>query len=267
MKKTLFMFTALILVSVLTLAGCAGFRASEASSELNGVRVRIASLKTEQNRNISRTVFRPSVEIENNSSENIMSVSYTLVSLDGDGNRLNTYSFTWNGQDTPLKPGEKTVHEQGFQDETDDRAETMAIEISDFKTDIDVPPVHLPQQGERLCDAVGGEKLHRITDELPVSLTVIQDRGGERMIADVTDHEKISRLVELFAEIRIGEETGEMVTDNYNSISFTFADGTEEHISINLRSLELWVYGNPHVYGLENLSEFWQAAMEYAEYE
>ena len=49
----------------------------------------------------------------------------------------------------------------------------------------------------------------------------------------------------------------EFVTDNYNGMIFTFEDGTEIYLGLNLKNLEYQVYNGTRVYELEQFDEFW----------
>ena len=75
----------------------------------------------------------------------------------------------------------------------------------------------------------------------------------------------LDEALDLFCNIRIGEETGEMVTDNYNWISLTWKDGSKSSISLNLRNLEHYIHSEPHIFTLENLGDFWSFASDYLE--
>ncbi len=65
--------------------------------------------------------------------------------------------------------------------------------------------------------------------------------------------------------MKIGAESGEWVTDNYNWISFTWEDGSHTGISLNLNNLEYSVHSTPHTYTLENLDAFWSYCAGYLE--
>ena len=89
--------------------------------------------------------------------------------------------------------------------------------------------------------------------------------SGTGRTAVFTSGEQLDKALDLFCNIRIGEETGEMVTDNYNWISLTWKDGSKSSISLNLRNLEHYIHSEPHIFTLENLGDFWSFASDYLE--
>ena len=133
------------------------------------------------------------------------------------------------------------------------------------KTETELPPVHVPQKGDYLYQTLGDEKLANIKEESPAELSFHIDQGGYGRTATFTEGESLDKAVELLCQIRIGEESGEWVTDNYNWIWITWQDGTGSGISLNLRNLEYFVHSTPHTYQLEHLDEFWSYAAGYLE--
>ena len=119
--------------------------------------------------------------------------------------------------------------------------------------------------GEYLYLALGDEKLARIKEEPPVELSFHVDQGGYGRTAVFNEGEALDQAVELLCQIKIGEESGEWVTDNYNWISLEWEDGSGKVISLNLRNLEYMVQSVPYTYKLENLDEFWSYCAQYLE--
>lgn len=91
------------------------------------------------------------------------------------------------------------------------------------------------------------------------------DQGGYGRTAAFGEGDALDWAVELLCEIKIGEESGEWVTDNYNWISLKWADGSYTGISLNLSNLEYWAHSTPHTFELEKLGEFWSFCEKYLE--
>ena len=119
--------------------------------------------------------------------------------------------------------------------------------------------------GDFLYQALGNEKLANIMNEPPVRLLFHVDQGGYGRTAVFSEGEALDQAVALLCNIRIGEETQEWVTDNYNWISAVWADGSEAFISLNLDSLEYYTDSETYLYKLENLGDFWSYCESYLE--
>ena len=83
----------------------------------------------------------------------------------------------------------------------------------------------------------------------------------ERQVKELTSSEEIEQAVELFVQIRVGEETDIYVTDKYHSISLFFDDGEKVVFSLNGDSLEYRKNGKTELYQLENIEQFWKEVM------
>ena len=112
---------------------------------------------------------------------------------------------------------------------------------------------------------LGDANLADIRENPPVELAFHVDQGGYGRTATFEKGAELDRAVELLCAIKIGAETGEWVTDNYNWIRLTWEDGTETYISLNLHSLEYVAHSSPHMYALEHLDAFWSFAAGYLE--
>jgi|GEM_PF-2065975 len=204
--------------------------------------------------------------IENNSDEGIMQIIYTFALIDENGEEYRSFGIVYDGEDTALAQHTKT---EFFHDNIKWGKQSVpaavAIGISSVKTEAELPAAHVPQAGEYLYQALGDEKLANIKEEPPVELSFHVDQGGYGRTATFTDGEALDRAVELFCDIRIGEESGEWVTDNYNGIRLKWTDGTYTGISLNLRNLEYRVHSNIHTYELDNLGAFWSYCADYLE--
>jgi len=204
--------------------------------------------------------------IENNADEGIMQVTYTFALIDENGEEFRSFGIVYDGEDKALLPG---VSEEFFHDNIrwGKQSVPAAVEIgiSSVKTETQLPPAHVPQTGEYLYQALGDEKLANIREEPPVELSFHVDQGGYGRTAEFTQGEALDKAVELLCAIKIGAESGEWVTDNYNGIGLKWADGTYTGISLNLSNLEYWVHSNIHTYELENLDAFWSYCADYLE--
>ncbi len=196
--------------------------------------------------------------IENNSDEGIMQVIYTFALIDEDGEEYRSFGHVYDGEDEALPPGglvEFSLDDVrwGLQS----IPASVEIGISTVKTESELPPVHVPETGEYLYRALGDEKLSNIKKEPPVELSFHVDQGGYGRTAVFKKGKELDKALELFCKIKIGEESREWVTDNYNWISLKWADGSETGISLNLRNLEYSAHSNTHTFELKNLDEFW----------
>lgn len=255
-----------LLIMIFILTACGGnLKVTQKSSELNDVTATLSSIKTSEVPNGS-TVFEPEVTITNNSNENIMEVTYELKFFDKDGNEVTEILQTYNGQDKAIAPGETVSAEaRGFQDTLDAPARTVTIEVTKVKNDTEVPPVKLPQKGEYLYEAVNNKKINNIKGEAPVRFIVGIDQGGYLREAVFEKEDDIQTAVDAFTTIKIGDETEESVTDNYNYIVMEWADGTSDGLSLNLHNLEISIYNKYHIYELEDLAALWSLAEANAE--
>ena len=143
------------------------------------------------------------------------------------------------------------------------------LEISfsgtDAQTEGGEPSADTPVTGGYLYQALGNEKLANIMNEPPVELLFHVDQGGDGRTAVFSEGEALDQAVALLCNIRIGEETDEWVTDNYNWISAEWADGSETFISLNLNNLEYYKNSETYLYKLENLADFWSYCESYLE--
>jgi hypothetical protein len=261
MKKVFIVL--LVVVLCLSSFGC-GTRIVVGTATLNGVTAALSNTNIQRNKN-GRTVITSDVKITNDSEDNIMVVKFTLSCLDKDGNELCALPFTYNGQDKAIAPGAMVEYQVGTQKSIDGDIKAVSIRLMETKTDAEVPPIHLPITGEFLYEALNNENLKNIVNEPPTKIVVGIDQGGYLREAVLSDSEVLAQAVELFTAIRIGEETDTCVTDNYNYIIFTWTDGSETRISLNLKNLEVSVYKRWHYYELENMDSFWNMASSMAQ--
>ncbi|MBQ6493705.1 MAG: hypothetical protein IJI92_07585 [Erysipelotrichaceae bacterium] len=257
-----YIWKGIIVIMILSLFGCSSKLTCE-SAPLDGVSVN-TNVTTEKNK-AGNTVYSVVSDILNSSDREIMYVKFCIHFLDKEGNELFTFTPAWEGEDVSLKKGEKATYEVSFQHE--EKASKIEVDVLELKDVTDIPTVHVPQKGEYLYEALNSEHMNMIKDEKPVNIYIHIDHMGAAETADVTDEETINELVEAFTKVKVGDETDVFVTDNYNGVRFTFADGTEYYVSFNLTTLELNINGNSHLYELEDFGPFWKLCNELAAYE
>ena len=229
-------------------------------ASLKGITVTLN--KAEAKRNGRRGfVYSFSGTIENNSDEGIMRVIYTFSLLDGEGEEFRSFGEVYDGEDKPIPPHtiEEFSHE-GIKWGPQSVPASVKIGISSVETETELPPAHIPVTGEYLYKTLGDEKLANIKKEPPVKLLFHIDQGGYGRTAEFTEGEELEEAVKLLCGIKVGEESGEWVTDNYNWIWIEWEDGSHTDISLNLTNLEYYVHSIPHTFLLENLDEFWSYA-------
>lgn len=231
---------------------------------LDGITASIDKIPYKNNK--GSIVFYPGVTITNSSDKSIMSVSYDLHVYNKAGEEFHTIHVTWNGQDTPLEKDCSVKQEKGFR-LPGEAPHSFSVEVTGYNTAEEMPPVHVPQAGEYLYEAVNNSHIAGISGERPVRIRIYIDHGGDAETADVTDSGTIARLADAFVKIKIGTETNTAVTDNYNYVEFEFADGTVYFLSLNLQSLEMNIYEVNHIYELTDFGEFWDLINELADYE
>lgn len=204
--------------------------------------------------------------LENNSDEGISQVIYTIALIDEAGEEFRSFGLVYDGEDGVLPPhGSIEFDHDDISWGKQSVPAAVRVEISTVMTETELPPARLPRTGEFLYQALGNEKLANIQAEPPVELSFHVDQGGYGRTATFKEGEALDRALELFRAIRIGEETNEWVSDNYNWIWLTWEDGSQLYISLNLSNLEYYVHSTPHMYELDQLGAFWSYCEDYLE--
>lgn len=234
------------------------------SAERGNVTVTLEKATAEQKSEAGGFTYTLSGTIENNSDEGIMQVIYTFAFYDENGEKFRSFAEVYDGEEAAIPPHTKIsfLHDDVRWGPQSVPA-SAAIDIGSVKTETELPPVTLPKTGGSLYKVLGDEKLMNIVEEPPVEISFHIDQGGYGRTASFKSGEQLDKLVNLLCGIRIGEETDEWVSDNYNWIDLVWADGSETVISLNLKSLEYQAHSNIHVYALENLDPFWSYAESY----
>ena len=252
---------------LLTLTGCGIGRrlaVGQSSASQEGVTVTLKKATATRKRVPDRYEYAFSGTIENNSDETIMKVIYTFALYDKNGEEFRSFADVYDGVDKGIPPhGKIDFSLDGVKWGAQSVPTSVSIGISSVQTETELPPVRLPQPGEYLYQALGSEKLAGIREYPPTAIALHVDQGGYGRTATFSEGALLDEAVELFCAIKIGEETEQWVTDNYNWIRLTWEDGTETYISLNLYSLEYTAHSSPRLYALENLNAFWSFAAEY----
>lgn len=261
---------AIVMAAVLSaLAGCGtDLKISNGSATQEGVTVTLEKAAAQKKTNPSRYEYSFSGTIENNSDVGVMRVIYTFSICDKDGEEFRSFGIPYDGVNEAIPPhGAVSFSHDGIKWGAQSVPASVSIGISSVQTEDELPPAHVPQKGEYLYEALGDDKLANVKTEPPAELAFHIDQGGYGRTAVFTSENKelLDEALDLFCNIRIGEETGEMVTDNYNWISLTWKDGSKSSISLNLRNLEHYIHSEPHIFTLENLGDFWSFASDYLE--
>ena len=125
------------------------------------------------------------------------------------------------------------------------------------KTTEEAAPVHIPEEGEYLYQALDSEHLNNLPEEEPIRITVHIDQMGYGREAVFEEESGLAEAIEAFLKIKVGADDAPMVTDNYNWILFEWEDETECLIRLNLDALELYIDGRYYSYYLADDSDFW----------
>ena len=270
-KRRLSAALALLLLGALLLAlsGCGirrGLRIDTAEASREDVTVTLKKATAKRMNVPPRYEYSFSGTIENNSDEGVMKVIYTFSLYDRDGNEFRSFADTYDGVYKAIPPHDKVEFSlKGVKWGAQSIPASVSIGIGSVQTETELPPATIPEPGEPLYLALGDGKLAQIRENPPVELAFHVDQGGYGRTATFEKGAELDRAVELLCAIRIGAETNEWVTDNYNWIRLSWEDGSETYISLNLRSLEYNIHSSLHMFELEHLNEFWAYAEEYLE--
>lgn len=254
---------------LLSLAGCGIGRrlaVGQGSATQEGVTVTLKKARAERKRVPASYEYAFSGTIENNSDERVMKVIYTFTLYDKNGEEFRSFAEVYDGVNEGIPShGSIDFSLDGVRWGAQSVPASVSIGISSVQTESELPPARLPQPGEYLYQALGIENLAAIREHKPTAIALHVDQGGYGRTAAFSEGALLDEAVELFCAIKIGEETDQWVTDNYNWIRLTWEDGTETYISLNLYSLEYVAHSSPHMYALEHLDDFWSFAAGYLE--
>lgn len=248
----------MVLLFVILLTNATAYAEEEIENPVDGLFLELLGMRFERSGKDLRVT--PKVLIRNETDKDIMKVRYEIVFFDAEGIELGKdklYFVT----DNPILSGSETVQDDcRFElkfTEVPDHAEICALE---YKTTEDIPPIHVPEEGEYLYKALNCENLNALPDLLPERITVNVDRMGFEQKAVFEAGNGLEEAVAAFMKIRVGEDDAPSVTDNYNWFLFEWEDGTSYMIRLELYSLEYETNAYFHIYYLLDSEEFWAMA-------
>ncbi len=254
MKRIIF----LLLTAILLLFGNVIYADSGKDESLvKKIEAKVKIADFELNEKIGRVRFSVDCEFVNHSDTGIMEIEYLLYFWNEDGGLIDKITGVFNGQDTPIAVNSAVKHQRVGQIPGSNKPKTVTVEVVRVNTEEEMPPVYLPKPGDYLYQSLSNANLENIKDEMPIRVLMWIDHGGELSEGDITDPELIIRIVDALTGIRIAKETDISVTDNYNGFSMSFANDEFMTIRLNLMNLEYNVYGQEHIYELENFEPFW----------
>ena len=251
------------LFAVLLLAGCfvllcaCGGAADCSSDTLDGVSVTLEGMRF-SNKGIHVAI--PEAVIRNGSGSDLMEVFYEVTFFGKDGSELGAVRMFWLGEEPLPAGGEATQDDSRFVLPFADDPARAEVRVTGFKTAEEMPPIHVPEEGEYLYAAVNSGRMHAMAEDKPVRVTVHIDQGGYGREAVFDSEPLLGQAVDAFLKIRVGADDAPMVTDNYNWFLFEWADGERYGIRLNLDAFEYDVYGRYHSYYLTGAEEFWSLA-------
>lgn len=259
--------TAMLSAFALCIGGCSRRIScgSEASNEA-GISMKVTGCKVEVNK-LGSSIFNTELQVTNNGTLELTSVSYEIDVLDRSGRILYTFPGKYVHNESPLIKGETVLFSRGFQRVLDGKPASVSVRITDYTDQTQLKALHIPQKGEYLYLALEKPYLNQICEYPPVAVEIVIDHMGAQETAVVTDEQTIEAIVSAFTAVKIGDESQEFVTDNYNGISFTFADGNSSGISLNLKNLELNLNGEYHIFELDDFGPLWKLMNDLADYE
>ena len=245
----------LLLLIIALIDGC---RNMNNTDRLNNVEVKIENVEIKKNDKTGFVIVQVGTLIKNLSEENITKIHYEFQVFDKENNLMKTYNFYYYTDDRSLDKGQSVKDYHGFQDRFEKTPYSYKVKVIDYKNIDEFPLVHVPKEGEHLYQILNDDNMKNIKDNLPVNIHIHIDQMGMADVADINDIDTIERLVAMFCNIKIAKETNEVVTDNYNWISFKFKDDSECVINLNLRNYETKLPSGYHIYELENITEFFR---------
>ena len=255
MRRALPAFLLLLILCHALLCGCSGD--PPPSGEADGVSVTLEGMRF-SNKGIHVAI--PEAVIRNDTGSDLMEVFYEVTFFGKDGAELGAVRMFWQAEE-PLPAGGTVLQDDSrfvlpFADDPV-RAE---IRVTGFKTTEEMPPIHVPGEGEYLYAAVNSDRMHAMAEDRPVRITVHVDQGGYGREAVFDSEPLLGQAVDAFLRIRIGADDAPMVTDNYNWFLFEWEDGEWYMIRLNLDAFEYNIYGRYHSYYLTDSGPFWSLA-------
>ena len=254
------------LFAIVFLTGClvflcaCGVAADRPSDTLDGVTVTLRGMRFSDK---GIHVAIPEAEIRNGSGTGVMEVFYEVTFFGKDGAELGTVRMFWLGEEPVPAGGAVTQDDSRFVLPFKEDPARAEVRVTSFKTEEEMPPIHVPREGEYLYAAVNSDRMHAMAEDRPVRVTVHVDWGGYGREAVFESEPLLGQAIDAFMGIRVGADDAPMVTDNYNWFLFEWEDGEWYMIRLNLDALEYDVYGRYHSYYLTGAEAFWALAEEH----
>ena len=216
----------------------------------------------EKKEQMHSVIFQLQTSLTNHSAQEVMEIKYQIKFFDKTGAEVFSGWEIYNGQDTPVKPGETVMSECSGRIQIEEKPAFVELEVLEAHSAEEMPPIHLPQEGELLIEAFSDEHMQHIEEDNPIQVEMWIDRGGDLSETTIKDKELIRAVADAFSKIRVGKQTWEVVTDNYNGVAFTFSDGTVVGVHLNLKNLEFPVYHGYQYHELDDFGDFWDIMVE-----
>ena len=140
----------------------------------------------------------------------------------------------------------------------DEKPSDNSIQAKNNEPTEEMFPIHVPQEGEYLYQAMASEHLNNLPEEEPVRITVHIDQMGYGREAIFGEESGLAEAIHTFLKIKVGPDDAPMVTDNYNWIRFEWEDGSDYMIRLNLYALEYTIDDKYHSYHLTDDKDFWE---------
>lgn len=256
--------TALIAIALL-LTGCSkSLKCVESAKDDSGLLLTINRCSVEKNK-LGLSIFRADFTIQNNSTDDISSVSYRMIVKDKNDSVLYEFNSKYAKNESPLCFGESDTFSNSFSHVIDGNPYKVEVFISKYTTQDELPVKHIPSTGEYLYLALGNEHMSNMINNPPLKIEFVIDHMGNQERALIEDTDSINDIITKFTNVKIGSDTGEFITDNYNGIGFTFSDGTEYYLPLSLKYFEFNANGEYHSYELENFGPIWSLMNELCE--
>ena len=266
--KALFLSMAMV-CALFSFSACGIGRSLEiinSPASRDGVTVTLKKASAVRKTKPDRYEYSFSGTIENNSGEGIMTVTYRFALSDTKGEEFRSFAIVYDGEEQAIPPHSSvSFSHEGIKWGAQSVPASVSISIGTVKAEAELPPVSLPKIGDPLYLAMGDERLANIKAAPPVALAFHVDQGGYGRTAVFGPGQHLDRAVGLLCNIRIAGEAEEWVSDNYNSISLTWEDGSVTIVPLNLRNLEFSSHSTSHVYALDGLEAFWSYAEDFLE--
>ena len=253
-----------LLLAIGTFAALLGCRnkPSAGEGEKDGVKVTLANVSYSK-MNARDTLVRMDVTVENGTNEDLSEVFFEADYLDEKGDIIAVGRHFYSEDEAVPAGGSAKKEESRFVMEFGGRIpSSLNVRVTSVKTVRERPLAHVPEEGEYLYQAMSDARLANMKNEPPKKMEIGIDQMGYLRTAVFTEKDDLEEAVNLFMAIQIGSPDAPDVTDNYNYIHFTWNDGSESMIHIDLDVLACEINGRYRTYGLEHLEPLFALAYD-----